>query len=79
MTNEAVLKAIKKIADKNIFKGAKVFDIYQGEHIEEGKKSMAYRITLQDENQTLTDEVIDKEMNKIREGLVKALPDVVLR
>lgn len=40
---------------------------------------MAYRITLQDENQTLTDEVIDKEMNKIREGLVKALPDVVLR
>ncbi len=79
VTNEAVLKAIKKIADKNIFKGAKVFDIYQGEHIEEGKKSMAYRITLQDENQTLTDEVIDKEMNKIREGLVKALPDVVLR
>ena len=79
VTNEAVLKAIKKIADKNIFKGAKVFDIYQGEHIEEGKKSMAYRITLQDENQTLTDEVIDKEMNKIREGLAKALPDVVLR
>ena len=38
VTNEAVLKAIKKIADKNIFKGAKVFDIYQGEHIEEGKK-----------------------------------------
>ncbi len=78
VTNEQILKAIKKIADKNLFSGAKVFDIYQGEHIEKGKKSMAYRITLHDENQTLTDEVIDKEMTKIREGLQKSL-NVVLR
>ena len=79
VTNETILKTIKKIADKNIFKGAKVFDIYQGEHIEAGKKSMAYRITLQDENQTLTDEVIDKEMTKIREGLVKSVAGLTLR
>ncbi len=79
VTNEAILKVIKKVADKNIFKGAKVFDIYQGEHIEKGKKSMAYRITLQDENQTLTDEIIDKEMSKIREGLTKNIPGVILR
>lgn len=79
VTNETILKAIKKIADKNIFKGAKVFDIYQGEHIEQGKKSMAYRITLHDESKTLTDEVIDKEMTKIREGLVKSVPNLVLR
>ena len=56
-----------------------MFDIYQGEHIEKGKKSMAYRITLQDENQTLTDEIIDKEMTKIREGLTKNIPGVILR
>lgn len=79
VTNEQILKVIKKNADKNIYKGAKVFDIYQGEHIEAGKKSMAYRITLQDENQTLTDEIIDKEMTKIREGLVKNIQSVVLR
>lgn len=79
VTNETILKAIKKIADKNIFKGAKVFDIYQGEHIEAGKKSMAYRIILQDENQTLTDEVIDKEMTKIRDGLVKSVAGLSLR
>ena len=79
VTNEIILKTIKKIADKSLFKGAKVFDIYQGEHIEKGKKSMAYRITLQDENQTLTDEIIDKEMKKIREGLEKSLPGAVLR
>ncbi len=79
VTNDLILKVIKKIADKNIFKGAKVFDIYQGEHIEQGKKSMAYRITLQDENKTLTDEVIDKEMTKIREGLVKSVSGLVLR
>ena len=79
VTNETILKTIKKIADKNLFKGAKVFDIYQGGHIEEGKKSVAYRITLQNENQTLTDEIIDKEMKKIREGLEKSLPGAVLR
>ena len=79
VTNETILRAIKKVADKNIFKGAKVFDIYQGEHIEAGKKSMAYRITLQDENQTLTDEVIDKEMTKIRDGLVKSVAGLTLR
>ena len=79
VTNDTILKVIKKCADKNIYKGAKVFDIYQGEHIEEGKKSVAYHITLQDENQTLTDEIIDKEMTKIREGLVKNIPSVVLR
>ena len=40
---------------------------------------MAYRITLHDESKTLTDEVIDKEMTKIREGLVKSVPNLVLR
>ena len=40
---------------------------------------MAYRIILQDENQTLTDEVIDKEMTKIRDGLVKSVAGLVLR
>lgn len=79
VTNENILKVIKKVADKSIFKGAKVFDIYQGEHIEEGKKSMAYRVTLLDETQTLTDEVIEKEMTKIRQGLVKNIQSVVLR
>ncbi|MBQ4647362.1 MAG: phenylalanine--tRNA ligase subunit beta [Candidatus Gastranaerophilales bacterium] len=78
-TVEQINKAIKKVADKNIFKGSKVFDIYEGANIEEGKKSMAFRITLQDENKTLTDEIIQSEINKIKAGLEKNIIGLSLR
>lgn len=79
ITNEQINKVIKKVADKNLFKGSKVFDIYEGNNIEEGKKSFAYRIILQDDNKTLTDEVIQAEMNKIRAGLEKEIVGLNLR
>ena len=78
-TIEDINKAIKKVADKNIFKGSKVFDIYEGKGIEEGKKSLAFRIVLQDENKTLTDETIQNEINKIKAGLEKAIIGLSLR
>lgn len=77
--NADIVKAIKKSSDKNIFKGAKVFDIYEGENIGEGKKSMAYRITLQDENKTLTDEIIENEISKIKAGLEKSFAGLNFR
>ena len=78
-TIEQINKAIKKVADKNIFKGSKVFDIYEGANIESGKKSLAFRITLQDENKTLTDEIIQGEINKIKAGLEKNIVGLSLR
>lgn len=79
ITVEQINKTIKKLADKNIFKGSKVFDIYEGENIEQGKKSFAFRITLQDENKTLTDEIIQSEINKIKLGLEKNIIGLSLR
>ncbi len=79
LTNEQIDKVIKKSADKNIFKSAKVFDIYEGENIEENKKSFAYRITLQDDNRTLTDEIIQSEVNKIKSGLEKNIIGLKMR
>lgn len=78
-TVEMIDKAIKKVADKALFKGSKVFDIYEGDKIEEGKKSMAFRITLQDENKTLTDDIIQSEVNKIKAGLEKNIIGLSLR
>ncbi|MGX7091235.1 phenylalanine--tRNA ligase subunit beta [Hutsoniella sourekii] len=46
-----------------------LFDLYQGDNIAEGKKSLAYHLTFQDPSQTLTDEVIDGEMAKIQTAL----------
>lgn len=79
ITNEQINKIIKKVADKNIFKSSKIFDIYEGENIEKGKKSFAYRITLQDENKTLTDEIIQCEINKIKSGLEKNIIGLTFR
>ena len=72
-------RVIKGGVQQNIFKGSEVFDVYQGEHIDKGYKSMAFRIHLQDENATLTDEVIEKQMQNIREKLQKAYADITFR
>ena len=78
-TCEEMNKIIKKSMSPNLFNGAELFDIYQGEHIQDGFKSVAYRVKLQDKTTTLTDETIENEMKKLREGLVKNIKDVVLR
>lgn len=78
-TDMDIMKTIKKVSNKNIFKGAKLFDIYRGENIGLNKKSMAYRIILQDEKKTLTDSEIEAEVNKIKDGLVKNISGLTLR
>ena len=79
ITNDDVTKVIKKAASSNLFNGAVLFDVYQGEHVQEGFKSLAYRLKLQDTNATLTDEAIDCEIKKIKEGLKKAFADILFR
>ena len=75
----SIEKVIKKIANKAIFKSCQVFDIYEGDKIEAGKKSLAVRITLQDEKETLKDEQIDTEITKIRAELEKSINGLSLR
>lgn len=79
VSNEQIMLAIKKCSDSKLFKGANLFDIYEGEHIQAGFKSLAYRITLQNEEATLTDELIDKEINSIKSGLMKKFPAISFR
>ena len=56
-------------ADRKLVKAVNLFDVYEGKHLEPGKKSYAISITLQDESQTLNDKVIDKVMQKIIKSL----------
>ncbi|MDD3237861.1 MAG: phenylalanine--tRNA ligase subunit beta [Candidatus Gastranaerophilales bacterium] len=79
VSHEKISNVIKKSANNKLIKGSDLFDIYQGEHIEEGFKSLAFRITLQDESATLTDEVIEKEVTSIKAGLAKNFSDVKFR
>ena len=74
-----IQRVIKGGVQQNIFKGSEVFDVYHGENIEKGYKSLAFRIYMQDENATLTDEVIDRQMQNVREKLQKAYADISFR
>lgn len=78
ITCQDIIKTIKK-ASSNLFTKAEIFDLYQGKHVPEGAKSVAFRITLQDIEATLIDEKIDTEIQKIREGLKKAYPEANFR
>ena len=53
-----------------IIKKVDVFDVYEGDHIEKGKKSMAITITFLDENKTLKDEEVNLIMKKITDTLL---------
>ena len=52
-------------ADKDLSVGASVFDVYEGEHVDAGKKSVAISVTLQPVDATLTDEQIDAVAKKV--------------
>ena len=51
--------------DKVLIADVQVFDVYEGEHVGEGKKSVAIAVTLQPVDATLTDEQIDAVAHKI--------------
>ena len=79
VTFEEIQRVIKGAVQQNIFKGSEVFDVYQGEHVDKGYKSLAFRIKMQDENATLTDEIIEKQMQSVREKLQKTYADISFR
>ena len=56
-------KAIRK-AVGGILENVSLFDVYRGEQIESGKKSVSYSISMRSLEGTLTDEQADKAMEK---------------
>lgn len=54
----------------NILKDTLVFDVYQGEHLEKGKKSIAIRLNYLDTEETLTDERVSKVQAEDRKSVV---------
>jgi phenylalanyl-tRNA synthetase beta chain len=46
-----------------------LFDVYRGQNLESGKKSVAFRVVMQDTDRTLTDSEADSKVSKIVEAL----------
>ncbi|QAT41075.1 phenylalanine--tRNA ligase subunit beta [Clostridium sp. JN-9] len=53
----------------NMVESIKLFDVYKGKQIPQGKKSIAYSITYRMENKTLT----DAEVNKVHDKILRTL------
>ena len=65
-------------ADKNHITDVRVFDVYEGENLPEGKKSLALAITFQPLESTFSDADIEVLMNKVEQA-IKAKFDAQLR
>jgi phenylalanyl-tRNA synthetase beta chain len=59
-----IINLVKNV-DKELIKIVKIFDIYQGENIELGKKSIAFSVTFEPKEKTLSDEDIEKVTKNI--------------
>ncbi len=72
--DEILVKQIEKLITSKagkILEEIKLFDVYKGKQVPDGKKSVAYNITFRASDRTLTDEEVGKAMNDI----IKALSD----
>jgi phenylalanyl-tRNA synthetase beta chain len=62
------VQRVIETAGGDLLHAARLFDVYSGEPIPEGKKSLAYALTYQAPDRTLT----DREVAKVQQQIVKA-------
>ena len=79
VTYADIEKVIQKGIQNNLFKGCEIFDVYNGEHVQNGYKSVAFRIKMQDANSTLTDETVETQMANVRSVLQKTFAELSFR
>ena len=72
------LESIAFAAEPKLLKEVNLFDVYEGDKIEAGKKSYAMSFILRDDEATLQDKQIDAVMNKLMKQLETKL-NVVIR
>ena len=73
------LMTAAKTADREFIADVRVFDVYEGENLAEGKKSIALGLTFQPKEKTFTDEEIDALMKKVITEVGKKTDGVLRR
>jgi phenylalanyl-tRNA synthetase beta chain len=71
ITADAVLRAARG-AERTLVSGVSLFDVYAGEKLPEGKKSLAIEVVFQPRERTLTDAEIEAACQKVIAAVVKA-------
>ncbi|MBP3272942.1 MAG: phenylalanine--tRNA ligase subunit beta [Ruminococcus sp.] len=67
----AVIEKTIRTAAGKLLEKVTLFDIYKGQQIAEGKKSISYSLTLRSHEGTLTDDQADKVMDKVLKALAE--------
>ena len=62
--SEEIVSIIKKIGGR-MLESIDVFDVYKGENVSDGKKSLAYSLVFKNSDRTLTDEEVTNLFEKI--------------
>jgi phenylalanyl-tRNA synthetase beta chain len=68
VSTESMVNAMKKVASSLVCDLAP-FDVYRGKGIDSDKKSVAFRVLLQDTSKTLTDAQVDAEIGQLIQAL----------
>jgi phenylalanyl-tRNA synthetase beta chain len=71
VTADAVLRAARG-ADRTLISGVSLFDVYQGERLPPGTKSLAIEVVLQPRERTLTDAEIEAASGKVVAAVTKS-------
>lgn len=74
--DNVMVKEIERIISQRsgkILEQIKLFDVYKGKQLPDGKKSVAYSITFRASDRTLTDEEVAKTMESITKALSEKL------
>ena len=71
VTADAVIRAARG-AERNLIAGVSLFDVYQGDRLPPGKKSMAIEVVFQPRERSLTDAEIDAVSQKVVAAVTKA-------
>ena len=64
-------------AEKNVLRGVKLFDVYTGVGIPEGKKSVAFSLTLRSDDGTLTDDHAEEAVRAVLDALRETFGAVI--
>ena len=64
ITSDELIHSIQSLKQDDLI-DVNLFDVYEGEHIEQGSKSVALNLTYQSEEVTLTDEQLAEKVSKI--------------
>ena len=70
-----MVKEIEKAIDKKAgqyLESYELFDLYEGDRIKEGYKSVAYSITFRASDRTLTDDDVNEAINRVLKELSRS-------